>query len=214
MELRTVDELYKVMSKKMGEQNWWPQNRWMETVVGSILIQNASAKTVDPVIDFVGQKTGFDPRKIDSMSVEDIAEMIKSAGLYNSKAKYLKASVSFFKNFDFNISSFSDLNDSELRKMIRSVDGIGNETADVWMLYIFGRKQFIADSYSRRLFEYLGLGEKFTYESLQKIIMENNSLSVDEHREFHALIDEFGKVYLSSQKKYSDSWLSEYSIIL
>lgn len=51
--MKTLDVrgLYEQLYNQMGPQRWWPAERWMETIVGSILIQNASAKTVDPVIE-------------------------------------------------------------------------------------------------------------------------------------------------------------------
>lgn len=101
------------------------------------------------------------------------------------------------------------LETAELRKRIRAVNGIGNETADVWLVYIFGRAQFIADSYSRRLMNFLGGPEKLTYEKVQKVVMNNSDFTPDEAHEFHALIDEFGKLYLRNRDQFLTSWLRD-----
>jgi len=209
----TINELYEIMLKEMGPQKWWPAERWMETVVGSILIQNASAITVDPVIEEVGRQTNFDPSILQAMPQDELETLIMPAGLYRSKAKYLRAALDFFATANFDLEQFQPIETKVLRKNLRAIAGIGNETADVWLVYIFGRAQFIADSYARRLLMYLGVHEKMNYDQVKKIVMHQSEFTPDEAREFHALIDEFGKMYLRNEAQFKTSWLQDYRVV-
>lgn len=50
----------------------------------------------------------------------------------------------------------ADIPDAELRTELLGLFGIGGETADDLMLYVFSRRTFVADTYARRLFAFLG----------------------------------------------------------
>jgi endonuclease-3 related protein len=215
---KTVTEIYEFMEEKMGKQNWWPKENWEETILGSILIQNASAKTVDPVVEAIKERCdGISLARLSKLRDEEIEELIKPAGLYRTKTNYLRAAMNFFGEYDFDLTVLEEMDTPTLRKLISGIKGIGSETRDVWLVYIFSRSIFIADSYSRRLFTYLGV-EKFltgkvTYESLAKFIHENSSFTPDEAREFHALIDEFGKLYLQNEEKFQTSFMKEIELV-
>ena len=52
----------------------------------------------------------------------------------------------------------SKIGTEELRKQLFELKGIGPETADALLLYLFDRPVFISDEYARRLFRRLGFG--------------------------------------------------------
>ncbi len=39
-----TDELYKLLYRHMGPQNWWPADNDIELMLGAILVQNQMAK--------------------------------------------------------------------------------------------------------------------------------------------------------------------------
>ena len=53
----------------------------------------------------------------------------------------------------FDYSSIAKLYGDSLRKELLTIRGIGEETADVLIVYIFKGKEFIPDSYTRRILE-------------------------------------------------------------
>ena len=85
----------------------------------------------------------------------------------------------------------------------------GGETADDLMLYVFSRRTFVADTYARRLFAFLGFDVPAGYLAFHKAyspVVLDASLSVKDLQEFHGLIDEFGKAYRDDAAK-SESFL-------
>ena len=85
----------------------------------------------------------------------------------------------------------------------------GAKTADDLMLYVFSRRTFVADTYARRLFAFLGFDVPTGYLAFHKAyspVVLDASLSVKDLQEFHGLIDEFGKAYRDDAAK-SESFL-------
>ena len=85
---------------------------------------------------------------------------------------------------------------SRLRHALLSIHGIGPETADSILLYGFGRRIFVVDAYTVRLFTRLGAligGEG--YPAVQALFHRHLRGSVCTYREYHALIVAHGKDY-------------------
>ena len=80
------------------------------------------------------------------------------------------------------------------------------------MLYVFSRRTFVADTYARRLFAFLGFDAPAGYPAFHKAyapVVLNTGLDVADLQEFHGLIDEFGKAYRDDAAKnesFLQSW--------
>ena len=85
-------------------------------------------------------------------------------------------------------------------------------TADDMMLYVFSRRTFVADTYARRLFAFLGFDAPDGYPAFHKAyapVVLDTGLDVADLQEFHGLIDEFGKAYRDDAAKnesFLQSW--------
>lgn len=115
----------------------------------------------------------------------------------------------WFKSYGGNLDDFKDWSTWDLRKELLNIRGVGPETADVMLLYIFERNAFIADTYAIRLFNRLGFGPYTNYAHMHK---EFNHLTEgiphELCKEWHACIDEHGKAYRKSGNTLDESWLS------
>lgn len=190
-ETPTFYQIYQLLLRAYGPQDWWPGESAFEVMVGAILTQNTSWQNVERAIANLKREKALSATAIDRMSHSHLAQLLKPAGYFNVKATRLQ-------NFCHSYLAqggrrcLQQHATNELRKRLLSVNGVGPETADDMLLYAFGRPVFVIDAYTRRLFARLGLiegGE--SYEQLRQLF-EHRLLRVkhkqDVFNEYHALI--------------------------
>lgn len=206
-----IKSIYQTFYSYFGPQYWWPVTLDNETIpkyhkniklnnkqkleicFGAILTQNTSWKNVEKAIIQLNKSQLIDVKKILKIENEKLANAIKSSGYYNQKAKKLKNFCSFLSNsYDGNIEKLFDNSIKKLRNDLLSVNGIGPETADSIILYAAKKPIFVIDAYTRRIMNRIGYKED-TYETLQKLFMENLESDEKMFNEFHALLVELGK---------------------
>ena len=82
----------------------------------------------------------------------------------------------------------------DLRSVLLSVYGIGDETADAILLYAAGKPSFVIDAYTRRMLARLGWIEgRESYQQLRKAFTKALPTDVGTFAEYHALIVHHGK---------------------
>ncbi|WP_125771840.1 endonuclease III domain-containing protein [Companilactobacillus furfuricola] len=188
----TITQLYQLLHKQLGQQNWWPAGSTEEMLTGMVLIQNTNWKNVDRSLANLQKATNFDLTKLLALSLDETKKLIQPSGFFNNKAIYLHSLLTAYRD-DFDI--WEQLSTKQLRKKLIALKGIGNETADVLLLYYFHRPTFVADNYSMRLFKTMHAFEKKpTYLQLKNAVEFNFPFDSKQAEEFHALIDEYGKL--------------------
>jgi endonuclease-3 related protein len=183
-----------MLLKEFGRMNWWPAGRefvpkeW-EVCAGAILTQNTNWKNVEKALDNLEAAGIITPGATLNLRQEKLELLVRPSGFYRQKAVRLKALaelVSEFGNFDNFVKKVR-------REELLAVNGIGPETADSILLYACGRPVFVADAYTRRFLEAVGVKTAHDYESLRRYFEERLPEDVDLYKEFHALIVEWGK---------------------
>lgn len=193
--------LFDLLMDELGPTHWWPADTRFEVVVGAILIQNVSWINAQRALDTLKNTGELTPERLVAIPNDALESMIRPAGFYRAKARYLKEACDWLLALPHRGEDWpqrvSDLDDESLRRGLLSVHGIGGETADDILLYVFDRPTFIADRYSRRLFETLGVDDlPKSYEGFRRRVMPHivsGTWSLADLKEFHGLIDEFGK---------------------
>lgn len=190
-----------------GEQNWWSSENFIQDWVSMILIQQTTSLNANRAL--ANLENYFDAKILLEMPLDELQELIRPAGFYKSKSQYIKNIMQFYLAHGGTLEAFEQIPTAELRKELLGIKGIGEETADASLLYIFQRKVFIADTYALRLFNRLGFGPYKTYREMRADFMplvEAEDVSVKLCQEWHAVIDEHGKNF-RSQKEFDESWL-------
>lgn len=188
----TIYDLLDMLSKKLGPQNWWPAENNENMLAGMILIQNTNWKNADRSLANLKQATNFEVDKMLALSTEELETLIQPSGFFHNKAIYLRSMLTAYRD---NFEEWSKLPTPLLRKRLLAMKGVGNETADVLLLYYFHRPTFVADNYAMKLLSKLHtFTKKPTYMELKNAVQHDFKLTSKQAEELHALIDEYGKL--------------------
>ena len=197
--MKNIQKIYELLLKSFGKQGWWPlynndtgrieyhpgdysfpknDQQSFEIVIGAILTQNTSWKNVEKAMEELRRNNALSKTRLEALSAEKIAMLIKSSGYHNQKAKKIKEYLRFNKEIT--------------RESLLQVWGIGPETADSILLYAYKQPVFVIDAYTKRIMERIGLSFR-SYNDLQKIFMDHLPKNYKVYNEFHALLVELGK---------------------
>ena len=186
-------QLYDLLNHWVDPGTWWPADTDFEVGVGAILTQNTAWTNVEQAIDALRAQDLLAPSTIATVPVEELKMLIRPAGFMNAKATYLKNLATWFlTNHDY----ADEETTVQLRAHLMSVRGIGPETADDLLLYVYDRPVFIWDTYARRMLAAAGYTVPNGYEPARKALnpaLEAADFSVAEHQRFHGLIVEAGE---------------------
>jgi len=227
MVLKVYDSLHEVF----GYQNWWPivendmaiyhpdyrsckrtSQHAFEIGVGAILTQNTAWKNVVTAIANLKNQKNFSADKLIQLSEAEIADLIRSSGYFNQKARKLKGFASFVL-----IEAGGDLLKlrkkklGEVRSLLLGLWGIGPETADSIMLYALGFPIFVVDAYTRRIFSRLGVvKETVGYQEVQDFFHSALKSNPELFGEYHALLVRLGKDFCHPKPLCSDCPLRKF----
>ncbi len=193
--------VYKTLYRAWGPQHWWPGRTRFEIIVGAILTQNTAWTNVEKAIRRLRQAHALNPKTMHGADLRTLAEWIRPAGYYNTKARRLRAFTELlFARFDGKLNRLFALDTAALREALLAVNGIGPETADSIMLYAAHRPQFVVDAYTRRvLARHQWMDPRADYNAIAALFMDALPQDVQLYNEFHALIVRLGKQYCKTR---------------
>jgi len=154
-----VKQVYLHLKKQQGRQKWWPADSVFEILVGAVLTQNTAWGNVEKAIQSLNDSNLLSPRAIMSCTSKNLANSIRSSGYFNVKAKRLRA-ISEWYVINGEFDAINKWSTNKLRCALLGVHGVGPETADDIILYVFKRPVFVIDAYTKRIFGRLGLTQK------------------------------------------------------
>lgn len=217
MEIRSLKELYEQLLAEQGPSGWWPADSKEEILLGAILVQNTNWQNAAYSLMNLKALTDFSREKLVLLDQSTILEAIRPSGFYQNKSRAIFELLQWLKRWHFDYAAAAASFHQGLRQELLSLHGIGRETADVLLLYVFDQPVFVSDTYARRLFEKMTVPQSYpTYQSLAKIISNEQMahFSLAEAQDFHGQIDEFGKRWLRGGNRFSESFLYDQKIKL
>lgn len=181
--------LYKMLHAYFGPQHWWPAKTKFEVCVGAILTQNTSWQNVERAIRNLKRAKKLSLRGILSLNEKQLANLIKSAGYYNQKARRLKLFCKYVQqNYSGRLKRLFNKSLTDLREELLSLHGIGEETADSIILYAAEKPSFVVDAYTERIIERACNIKLKSRSELKKFFEDNLPKDVKLYNEYHALL--------------------------
>ena len=189
-----------------GKQHWWNDPNRITDWISMILIQQTTQQNTEKAL--ANLEGNLSVEALHAMELNTLQEYIRPAGFYKQKSTYIKALMEWYVAHGASLQKFEAIPTEELRKELLSIKGVGEETADAMLLYIFERKVFIADQYAIRLLNRLNLFSAQTYKALREECMPLVAeIPLETCQEWHAVIDVHGKAY---RRGFTDEqWLLE-----
>jgi len=180
-----------------GPQNWWPADTPFEVIVGAILTQNTSWKNVAHAVANLREHGLLSFEALCAVPEPLLAELIRSSGYYNQKARKLKAfcrHVCETRHAD--LDRFLAQDTDTLRSELLRIRGVGPETADSIVLYAAHKPSFVVDTYTHRVFSRHGwVQESPSYDELRGFFMDCLEADVGLFQELHALLVRTGHLF-------------------
>ncbi len=162
--------------KEERDPYWWPNSGTFEVVVGAVLTQNTKWENVEKALENVKKHIGsIEPEKILQIDQATLAQLIKPAGFYNTKAfRIIKLTKALMEEY----GSFEAFKARPSRSWLLSQKGVGLETADSILNYACYRDFLVVDAYTAKLMRFLGY-EFETYEDLQDYLSDRIMQNLD-----------------------------------
>ena len=137
------------------------------------------------------ERVGVEPHRLAAARVEDVEEAIRPAGLWRGRARALiQLAREVVTRFGGDLEPLSRLPTEELRRELMSLPRVGPKTADVLLLFHYGRRVMPVDTHISRLARRLGVASG-GYEDVRKAI---EASAHGDLRLVHLALIAFGRV--------------------
>lgn len=157
-----------------GQPRWREHYPPVEELVLTILSQNTSDTNSIGAFKTL-QETGLTWQQIKDMPVDELADIIRSAGLANSKAKYIQLALGHIEaenDGKISLDFLKDMEVEEAKAWLTGIKGIGPKTAAIVLLFSLKMPAFPVDTHVHRVSKRLGLIEPKTSREKAHIDLE------------------------------------------
>ncbi len=145
--LRRVDPVMSEVIDLVGKCTLEPREEWthFDALVRSIVFQQLSGKAAATIHGRVSTLIGDGaetPARIVATSHEDL----RSAGLSNAKASYVRNLAEHVLDGSLPVESLHDMGDEDIISALTQVKGIGNWSAQMFLMFRLGRPDILPDT--------------------------------------------------------------------
>ena len=203
---------YELMRARFGHLHWWPGETPFEVCVGAILTQNTAWTNVEHAIANLRFARVLEPEKLFALPEAKLAQLIRSAGYFNVKARRLRSFLRVLvEECGGDLRKLFAGETSAVRERLLAIHGIGPETADSMLLYAGGYHSFVIDAYTKRIFKRHGWSAKSSdsYDELKLLCesalnQKSGAARLDYWQDYHAQLVMVGKHFCRTREPHCD----------
>ncbi len=176
-----------------GPQGWWPARGPFEMMAGALLTQRTAWRNAELAIASLRRAGALSPEVLAVLPTPALEALVRPAGTFRAKAARLRALARWYVEAGGR-EPLMRRPTPELRSELLGLPGIGPETADDILVYVFARPVFVVDTYARRIFSRYGWarGDE-PYDRLSATVAGALRRDATVLGELHALLVEHGK---------------------
>ncbi len=138
-DLSNADQRMGKLIEKFGPPNFNLMNNYYESLVRSIVYQQLSGKAASIIYERFLDLFVFDiypePKDILAVSIETL----RSSGLSYQKVNYIQDLSEKWQDGTMNLTDIDSMTDEEISSELIKVKGIGQWTADMFLMFTLGR---------------------------------------------------------------------------
>ena len=149
--LRQIFETLRECYAAKSDYPWWPQDP-IEVILGAILVQGSTWKSVDKVLSELRSKKLLDFNKIVQQTDEEWATLIRPVGFQTKKAARIRAIAQLLlEKCEGDLDRYFARDVDVIRRELLSISGIGHGTADNILLYAGQVPVYMVDTFTSRV---------------------------------------------------------------
>ncbi|MDQ7032867.1 MAG: endonuclease III [Desulfonauticus sp.] len=194
-------KILQILNRNFLPLKWEKKDRDpFQILIATIISQNTSDKNTAKAYENLSKRFKMLSKVLANAEISEIEECLKVAGLYRNKARVIKhISKIIEKKFGGDLKSITCLPFEESRKTLMELPGVGPKTADVVLLFAFGKPTIPVDTHVNRVAERLGLVPKNgNYETVRKSLQ--SLYCPEDYLRVHKLLISLGRKYCKAKK--------------
>jgi endonuclease-3 len=174
-----------------------------EILIATILSQHTTDVKAYEAYSRLSGRFNITPEALASAPLVEVAEAIKVAGLQWNKAKAIIELSSILKEKPKFFEEIAKLNVDEARRKLMDLPGVGEKTADIVLLFSYGKPTFPIDTHIFRVSKRMGLrSDRNGYENLRRRLLE--VFPENRYFEAHILLIKLGREFCRPKKAKCD----------
>ncbi len=179
-------------------------------LLGTILSQNVTSENTRRALSNL-EATYASYRAIETAELEELAEVIRPAGLPETKARRLQNALEHIRletGGEYTLAFLDDMPTSEAKSWLEEIKGVGPKTASVVLNFQFDAPTFAVDTHIHRIAQRYGfVPEGTSPERTQELL---DPVIPDELKyELHTLLIQHGREYCTARNPDYDNPVSQ-----